>query len=55
MKFGSDGTLYLLEYGSSSYRANKDASLKRITYEKGKAKPRLVNKSLTEASNRTQQ
>ncbi|MEX2567868.1 MAG: PQQ-dependent sugar dehydrogenase [Cyclobacteriaceae bacterium] len=38
MKFGDDGTLYLLEYGSSGYKPNADASLKRIRYAEGKPK-----------------
>ena len=37
MKFSPDGTLYLLEYGSSGYKANPDASLKRISYAEGKS------------------
>jgi len=39
MKFGPDGTLYVLEYGSSGYKANPDASLKWITYVEGKSPP----------------
>jgi cytochrome c len=36
MKFGDDGTLYILEYGSGGYKANADASLKRVKYVEGK-------------------
>ncbi len=32
MKFGSDGALYILEYGSEGYRANENAAIKRIRY-----------------------
>ena len=42
MKFGDDGTLYLLEYGSSGYKANADASLKRVRYAEGKLKPKSM-------------
>jgi len=46
MKFGDDGTLYLLEYGSSGYKPNADASLKRIRYAEGKAKPKSMEAPL---------
>ena len=39
MKFGLDGALYLLEYGSQGYHANKDAAIKRISYAPGNPKP----------------
>lgn len=35
MAFAPDGSLYILEYGSSWYRFNKDAKLTRITYFDG--------------------
>lgn len=39
MKFGSDGVMYMLEYGSVYGLANKDASLVAITYNRGDRAP----------------
>ncbi len=37
--FGSDGAVYVLDYGSNWYAHNKDARLTRITYEYGNRPP----------------
>lgn len=39
MKFGPDGSLYILEYGSMGYVANKDARIRQIKYAKGNRPP----------------
>lgn len=39
MKFGPDGSLYVLEYGAIGYAANKDARVRHITYAKGNRPP----------------
>ncbi len=39
IKFGSNGVMYMLEYGSVYGVANKDASLVRITYNTGNRAP----------------
>ncbi|SDL60155.1 PQQ-dependent sugar dehydrogenase [Kriegella aquimaris] len=49
MKFGTDGSLYLLEYGSQSYSANENASIKRIRYVEGKQQPNSGNTKLRES------
>jgi cytochrome c len=48
MKFGHDGTLYLLEYGSSGYKPNADASLKRVRYAEGQTKAKSIENSLAD-------
>ena len=49
MKFGADGSLYLLEYGSQSYSANENAAIKRIRYVEGKQQPNSGNTKLRES------
>jgi len=44
MKFGVDGTLYLLEYGNQGFHANEDATIKRIRYVEGRKKPKATDK-----------
>jgi cytochrome c len=39
MKFGPDGSLYVLEYGSAWFRGNENAQIKRIEYNGGNRKP----------------
>ncbi|MBC7400556.1 MAG: PQQ-dependent sugar dehydrogenase, partial [Mucilaginibacter sp.] len=39
MKFGTDGTMYMLEYGAVYGVANKDASLVKISYNTGDRAP----------------
>lgn len=39
MKFGPDGDLYVLEYGSTWFRQSPDSKLVRIRYEGGNRKP----------------
>ncbi|MBK8504830.1 MAG: PQQ-dependent sugar dehydrogenase [Saprospiraceae bacterium] len=39
MKFGQDGSLYLLEYGRKGFQANEDAALRRIRYSAGRKRP----------------
>lgn len=39
MAFGSDGALYMLEYGSVYGLANKDSRLVKITYDRGNRPP----------------
>ncbi|MCW3117600.1 MAG: hypothetical protein JWM28_1682 [Chitinophagaceae bacterium] len=39
MKFGPDGDLYVLEYGSSWFRGNDNSALVRIEYNAGNRKP----------------
>ncbi|WP_079473202.1 PQQ-dependent sugar dehydrogenase [Chitinophaga ginsengisegetis] len=39
MKFGEDGAIYLLEYGTNWFAKNMDARLVRITYAEGNRKP----------------
>jgi cytochrome c len=39
MKFGADGDLYLLEYGSAWFKGNDNARLVRIEYNGGNRKP----------------
>lgn len=39
MKFGPDGDLYVLEYGSAWFRGNENAQIKRIEYNGGNRKP----------------
>ncbi|NND32360.1 MAG: hypothetical protein HKN76_07180, partial [Saprospiraceae bacterium] len=47
MKFGPDGSLYLLEYGNKGFQANEDASIKRITFSAERPKPVVKNRVLT--------
>jgi cytochrome c len=44
MKFGPDGDLYVLEYGSAWFRGNDNAQIVRIEYNGGNRKP-MVNAS----------
>lgn len=39
MQFGPDGSLYLLEYGTTWFAQNDDARLSRITFNAGNRKP----------------
>ncbi|MDZ4701648.1 MAG: ThuA domain-containing protein [Rhodothermales bacterium] len=39
LEFGSDGSLYMLEYGSGWFRGNDDARLVRISYNGGNRPP----------------
>ena len=39
MKFGPDGDLYVLEYGSAWFRGNDNAQIVRIEYNSGNRKP----------------
>ena len=39
MKFGANGDLYLLEYGSAWFKGNDNARLVRIEYNGGNRKP----------------
>ena len=41
MKFGPDGSLYVLEYGSAWFRGNQNAQIKRISYNAGNRKPNV--------------
>ncbi|MEL6847723.1 MAG: ThuA domain-containing protein [Bacteroidota bacterium] len=45
MEFGPDGALYILEYGTRWFAANKDARLVRIDYSEGNRPPRAVAKA----------
>lgn len=42
MKFGPDGDLYILEYGSSWFRGNDNSALIRIEYNAGNRKPNVM-------------
>jgi len=42
MKFGPDGDLYVLEYGSAWFRGNANSKLLRIEYNSGNRKPVVV-------------
>jgi cytochrome c len=42
MKFGPDGDLYVLEYGSAWFRGNDNAQLVKIEYNGGNRKPVVV-------------
>lgn len=42
LKFGPDGSLYMLEYGKGWFRANDDARLVKIEYNKGNRAPVAV-------------
>lgn len=46
MKFGPDGTLYVLEYGNQGYHKNEDATIKRIRYVEGREKPETTQKAI---------
>lgn len=46
MKFGPDGTLYVLEYGNQGYHENEDATIKRIRYIEGREKPKTTQKAI---------
>lgn len=46
MKFGADGDLYVLEYGSNWFRKSDNAKLVRIEYNGGNRKP-IVNASVS--------
>ncbi len=39
MQFAKDGSLYMLEYGTTWYKQNEDARLLRITYNSGNRSP----------------
>ncbi|MEQ9437664.1 MAG: PQQ-dependent sugar dehydrogenase [Cyclobacteriaceae bacterium] len=39
LKFGPDGSLYVLEYGAMGYAANQDAKVRHITYAQGNRPP----------------
>ena len=39
MTFGPDGSLYVLEYGTMGYAANKNAQIRHITYAEGNRPP----------------
>lgn len=41
MKFGPQGDLYVLEYGSAWFRGNENAQIKRIEYNGGNRKPNI--------------
>ncbi|MEI9918382.1 MAG: PQQ-dependent sugar dehydrogenase [Bacteroidota bacterium] len=41
MKFGPNGSLYVLEYGSAWFRGNENAQIKRIEYNGGNRKPNV--------------
>lgn len=45
MKISADGSLYILEYGSTGYAANKDARIRHIQYAKGNRPPQAHIKS----------
>lgn len=49
MKFGANGDLYLLEYGSNWFRGNDNARLVRIEYNGGNRKP-VVQASASKTS-----
>ena len=42
MKFGPDGALYVLEYGTNWFSKNQDAKLVRIEYQEGNRNPGAV-------------
>jgi glucose/arabinose dehydrogenase/cytochrome c551/c552 len=42
MEFGPDGKLYVLEYGTGWFTANKDAGLTRIDYNPGNRAPEIT-------------
>jgi len=42
MKFGPEGDLYVLEYGSSWFRGNDNSALVRIEYNAGNRKPSVM-------------
>lgn len=44
IKFGPDGALYVLEYGTNWFSKNSDAKLVRITYQEGNRNPVAVVK-----------
>ncbi|MDI9356167.1 MAG: ThuA domain-containing protein [Chitinophagaceae bacterium] len=44
MKFGYDGDLYVLEYGTGWFQANDDARIVRIEYNGGNRKPQAIAK-----------
>lgn len=44
MKFGPEGDLYVLEYGSAWFRGNDNAQIVRIEYNGGNRKPNVVAK-----------
>lgn len=50
MKFGPDGSLYLLEYGTKGYQANEDASIKRIKFSAERPKTMITNQVMTGAA-----
>lgn len=41
MKFGPDGDLYVLEYGSAWFRGNENAQIKKIEFNGGNRKPNI--------------
>ena len=45
MKFGPDGDLYVLEYGSQWFQKSNDAKLVRIEYNGGNRKPKVLASS----------
>lgn len=49
MKFGPDGGLYVLEYGSAWFRGNDNAQIVKIEYNNGNRKP-IVKAAVNEAA-----
>ncbi len=49
MKFGPEGDLYVLEYGSAWFKGNENAHLTRVEYNDGNRQP-LVNASASKTS-----
>ncbi len=48
MKFGKDGSLYVLEYGDEGYSANENATIKRIRYAPDNPQPASFDEIWTE-------